>query len=204
MYLINITKMIFCTLFVMSTSFIQAQSFTISGTVSTIAENPLDQVEIQAERSDGVFTTITDENGGYSIEIPLTDPNELNTTIRLKRTTIIQENVSFRDLIKVRMLILGLTDEANWETWQTVAVDMNDSGVNIGNNQFPENDLDGISTFDLVLMTRIVTNTEDPYDSSWRFFDKNRTTVNEFELNGVNDITNLNFTGVKLGNVDCQ
>lgn len=209
MSIIKIKKLNLCILFVLGVVFLSAQSFTISGTVTTIAGNPLDQVEISAERPEGIFTATTDENGNYSIEMPLNnDTNVINTPVTLERNTDIQEGISFRDLMKVRKFILYIEPEASeWELWQTIAADMNGDFSNNQSgsmNEFPSNVYSGVSTYDLVLMSQIIlgNNTSDQF--TWRFFDEAQTQVNKIEVIGIEDMNNVNFTGVKLGNIDCQ
>jgi len=179
---------------------INAQNTSLSGNISD-GLNPLVNVTVRISDSDFTLSTVTNEEGNYSIEnIPSTE----NVTIQFDFMDNNPLNgVSTFDWVLGARHILGMTpfDVVR----QYIAMDINKSG--------------SITAFDLVQLRQLILNiiTEFPTNEAWRFIEKTQldaitfSQANTPEYEG-NLSSNLNLTsgentvidlvGIKIGDAN--
>lgn len=183
-------------LFFAVVSYTFAQTATISGNVATISGNALNEVMVSTDG--GTYAAITDENGDYSLELP----TGANYTISFDRVnTSLTEGVSFIDMAKIQMHILGM--QVFDQPFQYIAADANLSLT--------------IAALDLVHFRQALLGeiTSFPNDNkSWQFIDASYVlpdipfteelprTLNINNLSS--DMSGQDFIGIKTGNVDCH
>lgn len=179
---------------------INAQNTSLSGNISD-GLNPLVNVTVRISDSDFTLSTVTNEEGNYSIEnIPSTE----NVTIQFDFMDNNPLNgVSTFDWVLGARHILGMTpfDVVR----QYIAMDINKSG--------------SITAFDLVQLRQLILNiiTEFPTNEAWRFIEKtqldaitfSQANTPEYEGNLSSDFnltsgenTVLDFIGIKIGDAN--
>jgi len=180
------------------------QEAVISGFVTNVNGEPLAGVTITAKDQAGKsYTTNTNELGFYSFNL-----ESKNITLS---ATFEGGNqcMNVFDLVKTKAYILGFFNSGE----QLGSLPASVYAMNLSNNinkLFPlRSFIDGVSTIDLVIMTRILLELEDD-ENLWRFYDTS-TAVAEDNFFKVDQSINLNgngeanFTGFQLGDLDdCQ
>jgi hypothetical protein len=167
---------------------------TLSGTIFTT--NPTDSVLCNADvflldSAENVLQqTTTDSSGNYSIDLPDSD-NSYLLRVEKEGEAELRNGLSGMDAVILRRYLLGL-DTPDDNRILEVA-DLNNSGE--------------VSTFDIVLLSKLLLGTESLPDlPAWNFYPIDPTVPfsdNLFELNGA---TTFDLVAYKTGdlNVDAQ
>jgi len=171
----------------------------LSGMVRTETGDPLVGVEIDISNLDGTIqrTAFTDQSGRYTFDnLPL---QEFYSLI-VSRKGDDNNGVSTFDLIQVRKHILGI--ERLDSPYKMLAADVNLSG--------------GITTLDLIKTQKVILGVSPGFDEteSWQFLRGNfiftdptnpfldDLPTQHFLPDFTNEVTDLDFTGVKNGDVN--
>ncbi len=197
----KLLKILNCLSLVFCLGLVQAQTITLSGTITSVGGNPIENVNIQAQIDGNLYNATTDADGTYQLQIP----EDAEGIVKLSLEDDPKENMTFRDLLQMRKFILYV--DTDMELWQNLAANFDFSNSTNSTNGFPIDPLDGISTYDMVLMAQIFLDVGQEYASQWRFFNADMEYVDEFpiaELGPLFPGLSINFTGVKLGDLDCH
>ena len=173
------------------------QAFTLSGTVKTHWDAPIEGVRVDI--SGGITaSTITDSLGRYQF---LNVPAAGNYTLKAQLDNNDLNGVTTFDLVLISKHILGL--EPLDSPWKIIAADINTSS--------------SVTTFDIVEARKVILglNPGFPANTSWRFFPASTTFGNPnnpfsgglpTENITINNLQNtqidLNFKGVKVGDLN--
>lgn len=168
----------------------------VSGGIFTRGNIPLGNVTISA-RGTALFEHqfTTDESGIFEFDLP----RGIGYAISLDKEDMARNGLSVFDIIMVTKHILNETPLSS--PYDFIAADVNQSG--------------SVSTFDVVVMRRIILGLEDafPNNKSWRFinasyrFGSENPAGEDFEETLLiddfqNDLTELDFVAVKLGDLN--
>ena len=173
----------------------------LSGVVATPNGIPLDSVLIQIIQSDTLYSTLTDTLGRYSFEsVPVLDTAIISPVFKLNEDTRIERisGINIIDFIVMSRHILGT--ELITSPYTLIAADVNNSH--------------SISTADLIALRSYVLYRTDSYPNNpfYRFLDAGfvfPNMANPWEtdfpesviINPVSNRTDINFVGIKIGNV---
>jgi hypothetical protein len=171
-------KNLFSILFFLGAAAVTAQNeYDLSGLVHRDDTLGIEGVEVLCPNC-VPGSVLTGPDGGYTFEglSPGT-----SYTLTPKKTDGVSEGVTVLDMIQIREYILSLDSMAN--PTRLLAADVNGSG--------------GITTFDLVLIARVIIGVEDQFPlDSWIFLPGNRTFNEEPATQ-----EDAWFMGVKMGDV---
>lgn len=151
--------------------------FDLTGIIHRDDTLGVEGVEVQCSNCPQ-SSVVTDANGVYTFEGLTTGTSY---TLAPKKTDGISEGLTVLDLIKIREYILFLEPLAN--PTRHLAADVNGSG--------------GITTFDLVLIARVINGASDHFPlDSWTFLPAERT-VDSLPASA----EDANFVAIKMGDV---
>lgn len=193
-------KIYFIALFwVAMSSFIYAQTATLSGTFLTAADEFLTEVEVKLINDDTeeeLSSTTTNRDGFYQFP---DIPTDVTYRIEANKGGSVRNGVSTFDLVLIRKHIIGTTFFD--DPFDSIAADVNDSQT--------------ITTLDMVRIRGLILFNNDDFrnDLNWRFF---RSTItfdnsanpfagadnNDFTIMLTADINDFDFIGVKVGDVN--
>ncbi len=150
---------------------------TVSGAVQNSSQVGIGNVTLNFSGAADVVV-ITEADGLFSVpDLPV----EQAYTITPEKNTAIDNGVTTFDLTLIGKHILEL--ESFTDETQIIAADANLSG--------------SVTTFDIVLLQRVILGIDDTLAAgSWRFIPE------QIELASLNDLSELSFTGIKIGDVD--
>lgn len=150
---------------------------TVAGNVQNSSQVGIGNVALKFSGAADVVV-ITEADGLFSVsDLPV----EQAYTITPEKNTAIDNGVTTFDLTLIGKHILGLepfTDET-----QIISADVNLSGA--------------VTTFDIVLLRRVILGIDETLAAgSWRFIPE------KLELASLNDLSELSFVGIKIGDVN--
>lgn len=174
---------------------------TMSGQIRDCNDMPMENVTVVLNSSQDVppITVSTDSNGNYEfISNPLGFDYEISATVEDSEANC-GCGVNTLDLYKMRSVVLGIWTEFD-SPFKMVAADVNNSQGLVG----------GI---DIIELQRFIQGifTEFPNNSCWKFLDEAQELTNSnpypFEevitvIDLTNDLSNQDFIGVSIGDVD--
>ena len=166
-----------------------ATTYSVSGRVHSSAGDPIEGAEVLLNSG---MKTLTDASGNYQFS-NLMAGEDIN--IKVYHDDQPANGISSTDLVITARHILNL--RVFTDPYQLLAADANNNG--------------SISASDLVQMKRVLLGVADGFanNTSWRFFDASQvlnglgdtpTEIVSFQLN--EDFTNLDFVGIKIGDVN--
>ncbi|MEZ5043159.1 MAG: hypothetical protein R2828_24900 [Saprospiraceae bacterium] len=177
---------------------LQSQSLTatISGQIKTAQGELIGGVTVELLDENGQTVAASYNNANYTLT---NVPTGQSYTIRINKPGAVLNGVSTFDIVLLHKFILAI--DASLNPYQLIAGDVNQSGT--------------LTTRDIVYMRSLVlglTNTL-PDNGNWRFFPTGLTFQNPqnpfFDLGSTShviqvdgNISDLNYTGVKLGDVN--
>ena len=155
----------------------QVATTTLVGSVQNISQIGIGNVALKFSGASDVIT-ITEADGLFSVpDLPI----EQAYTVTPEKNTAIDNGVTTFDLVLIGKHILGL--ELFIDETQVIAADANLSG--------------SVTTFDIVLIRRAILGFGNGLAAgSWRFIPET------IELASLNDLNELSFVGVKIGDVN--
>ncbi|NND05745.1 MAG: T9SS type A sorting domain-containing protein [Saprospiraceae bacterium] len=159
-------------------------SAAVAGVITTELDDKVEQVEVVARVTDGaVLSGVTSASGAYSLATSL----NVDVTVTPKKTIEADNGVSTLDLVKIQKHILG---KASLESdLRLIAADASNDGK--------------ITPLDLLEIRKLILGKTDKFANvdSWRFFNKENS-EETYTINGINGIMRVDWTGVKIGDVD--
>lgn len=160
-------------------------SADIQGVVLTENQQPVSEVMIKAMGDDGILVEYpADVDGKYAIE-----PWDLNSGIMVQpiKDSEPRNGLSTADIIHMQNHILGIRPLQS--EFQEIAADINNDGR--------------ITALDLIQLRKMILGTIDhfPESHSWRFVN-DLNGMPEYHVGNFDQRTNLNFTGIKIGDID--
>jgi hypothetical protein len=176
--------------FVLISLALNAQNATISGHVARSDNNPISGVTINAVDASGniAATAISQANGDYALT-GLSVPASYYLSFSYNTSPV--DGVSTYDIVLGARHILAI--ESLTSPYAILAADVNGNGA--------------ITTLDLVFMRKVVLAIDQSFPiDSWTFLPANlsdpnpQSPANAIQLTG--DLTGLNFTGVKIGDLE--
>ena len=174
----------FLMLFVSSIAF--SQTASISGNISTHTGTLIPNTTVTLKAANFEQTVMTDTNGVYLFtEVP----TGVTYTLEMQRTGTLLNGVSTFDLVQVLQTILALPVFAT--PFQNLAADMDLSGT--------------VSVRDVWIMRQLILGFPNTLDTpNWRFVPLDYSypdPINPISISFTETIENLNFIGVKVGDV---
>ena len=170
------------------------QTVNVSGTITNSNNDPINKVNISATDGNTIFTSVTDSNGNYNLDVG----QYYTYTLTPSKTydSIITNGISTLDLILIQSHILG--NNALTDPFKILAADVNMSS--------------SVSTLDIVLIRRLILNIASSYPNNdkWIFVDSDFNFPNPLSpfsypnyktISSGNNLNNISFDGVKLGDV---
>jgi len=155
---------------------------TVSGAVTNAEQAPIANVILRFEgngtESLGPVDVTADTAGRFSLaDLPVNQ----SYTVTPSKMGAIDNGISTFDLVLMSKHILGVTPFT--DTTQVIAADVNFSG--------------SVTTFDIVQVRRVILGINDSFNAgSWRFL------PSQMELASLNDLSDLSFVGIKIGDVN--
>jgi hypothetical protein len=163
---------------------VSANQSGVSGTIKTELETSVEQVDVTAKLSSGqAIDFITTSSGAYTFATSL----GLDLTITPVKNTDHMNGISTADLIAIQKHIIGKQLLQN--NYREIAADVN-------NDQ-------RITALDLLVIRKLILGKIDqmPGVDSWKFVN-NINGKPEYTINGVTDRMRVDFTGIKMGDVN--
>lgn len=151
----------------------------ISGTILSPLGKPMPNVEVHLKGNKNE-TTFTNAQGVYSFTGLLNGSYSVEPIKDINPTN----GVSTFDIVLISKHILGV--QTLDDPLKILAADANNDGK--------------ITTLDMIEIRKIILHINDSFSksTSWRFTPSNR----KIEINNLNNIQNIDFTGVKIGDVN--
>lgn len=177
--------------------YLSAQTSSLSGRITTYDDQPICQVGItlvDLNAGQIVDSTFTNENGQYVFN---NLPTGVLYGVELAKETDLLEGVSIRDIVFLRLFVLGIR---NWDNdIQYVAADVSEATLSV------------VSTFDLVLLRKALLGLEDSFarTNGWIFLNTQSFPIaRDQEPNDIRtvlldtNVPNFDFIGIKIGDLD--